>query len=181
MTPAEEDVIAGETLRLEPQTAAHTEEMFPLLCDPRIYEYENEPPASLAWLRERFTRLESRRSADGREAWLNWVIRLPTGELAGYVQATVDRSRRATIAYILHSRHWGRGIASAAVRLMIDELVGRRGVVALRAVFKRDNARSRRLLERLGFRPVAPGDPATTALEPDEALMVRDAAGPGGE
>ena len=37
---------AVETPRttLEPQTAAHASEMFALLQDPRIYEYENEPP-----------------------------------------------------------------------------------------------------------------------------------------
>src|SRR5213592_2725081 len=54
-----------------------------------IYEYENEPPPSLEWLRARFTKLESRRSPNGREQWLNWVIRLPTSELIGYVQATL--------------------------------------------------------------------------------------------
>jgi hypothetical protein len=44
-------------------------------------------------------RLESRRSADGQEQWLNCVIRLPTSELIGYVQATVDANGRAAIAY----------------------------------------------------------------------------------
>ena len=65
---------------LEPQTAAHAEQMFVVLNDPAIYEYEDKPPPSLEleWLRERFARLESRRSGDGRQQWLNWVIRLPT-------------------------------------------------------------------------------------------------------
>jgi RimJ/RimL family protein N-acetyltransferase len=76
-------------LTLEPQVAAHAETMFALLQDPAIYAYENTPPASLESLRQRFCRLESRRSADGQERWLNWVLRLPTGALAGFVQATV--------------------------------------------------------------------------------------------
>jgi [ribosomal protein S5]-alanine N-acetyltransferase len=70
-------------LRLEPQTAAHAEAMFAVLGDLAIYAYENEPPASLEWLRERFTKLETRRSADGREQWLNWVLRERGGGLIG--------------------------------------------------------------------------------------------------
>src|SRR5438105_11650934 len=73
---------------LEPQLPIHAEQMFEVLSDPAIYEYENEPPASVDWLRARFARLESRQSPDGCEKWLNWVIRLPSSELAGYVQAT---------------------------------------------------------------------------------------------
>jgi hypothetical protein len=60
-------VLETGALTLEPQTAAHAEEMFRVLSDPAIYEYENDPPASLEWLRARFERLESRRSPDGRE------------------------------------------------------------------------------------------------------------------
>ena len=35
-------------LTLEPLTAAHAEEMFAVLSDPAIYEFENKPPASVA-------------------------------------------------------------------------------------------------------------------------------------
>lgn len=59
--------IATARLALEPQVAAHADEMFVVLADPAIYEHENEPPASVEWLRERYRRLESRRSPDGRE------------------------------------------------------------------------------------------------------------------
>jgi [ribosomal protein S5]-alanine N-acetyltransferase len=81
-------LFAGD-LRLEPQVAAHAEAMFVVLRDPAIYEFENEPPWSVDEVRERFTELESRRSPNGQEQWLNWVVRLPSGELAGYVQATI--------------------------------------------------------------------------------------------
>src|SRR6266545_4431973 len=66
---------------------------------------------SLEWLRARFTKLESRLSANGQEQWLNWVIRLPNSELIGYVQATVQPNDRAAIAYELSSTHWGRWVA----------------------------------------------------------------------
>ncbi|HSQ61394.1 MAG TPA: GNAT family N-acetyltransferase [Acidobacteriota bacterium] len=166
-------VIATPRLLLEPQIAAHADEMFRVLGDPAIYEYENEPPASAEWLRERYTKLETRRSRDGREEWLNWVVRLRSSGLIGYVQATVDATGHASIAYVLSSAHWGRGFAHEAVAGMIAELAERHRVRRLSAVFKTANHRSRRLLERLGFSPVPQGTPGAIELEPDESRMVR--------
>jgi len=166
--------VSTERLVLEPQAAAHAEEMFEVLSEPAIYEYENEPPRSPAWLRERFTKLETRRSADGTEHWLNWVIRIPTSELIGYVQATVYPDGRAAIAYELASRFWGRGLAQAAVRAMIPALKEDYGARWLFAVFKRRNHRSQRLLERLGFSPATPALHAELHAEPDEMLMVKE-------
>ena len=163
-------------LRLEPQVEGHAAEMFAVLSDPAIYEHENAPPCSVAWLADRYRKLESRVSPDGTERWLNWVVRLPTGELAGYVQATVHASGRAAIAYELNSRYWGRGIASAAVERMIAELAAAYGVETLGAVLKQANARSRRLLERLGFAPAPEALRKEAEAGPDELLMVRSAA-----
>ena len=156
---------------LEPQAAIHAEEMFAILSDPALYEYENEPPPSVDWLRARFERLESRLSADGTEQWLNWVIRLANGELAGYVQATVRADGSAAIAYVLASRCWGRGLASRAVQAMMRELMEHHQVRRFSAVFKRENKRSMRLLERLGFALASPQQQAREDVEPDEWLM----------
>lgn len=172
-------IVDAAGLTLEPQTAAHADEMFVVLSDPAIYEHENEPPRSVSWLRERFAKLESRRSPDGREQWLNWVIRLPRRELIGYVQATVHADGRAAIAYELASAYWGRGLARRAVEAAIGELVERHGVSELTAVLKRGNLRSLRLLERLGFTPASPASCAVGTIEPDEALMRRAAIGAG--
>jgi RimJ/RimL family protein N-acetyltransferase len=147
--------------------------MFAVLSDPAIYEYENAPPPSVQWLRQRYAKLESRRSADGREQWLNWVIRLPASGLIGYVQATLYPDGRAAIAYELSSRYWGRGFAREAVEAMIGELVENYGTNTLFAVFKAKNRRSLRLLERMGFKRAAPGN--GIQVEPDELVMRRNA------
>ena len=161
-------------LRLEPQHQSHATEMFVVLSDPAIYAFENDPPPSVEFLQMRFARLESAISPDGQEHWLNWVIRLPSSELIGYVQATVSvPGQAAAIAYILHSRYWGRGLASAAVVLMIDELVERYGVTRLNAILKSRNDRSRRLLERMGFVLETGSDNADEPCVADEMRMNR--------
>jgi [ribosomal protein S5]-alanine N-acetyltransferase len=162
---------AGFTL--EPQAATHADAMFAVLSDPAMYEYENQPPRSKEWLYERFARLESRRSGDGKEQWLNWVIRLPSSELAGYVQATVREDGTAAIAYELASAYWGRGLGSSAVAAMIGELAEHYQVRRLTAVLKRNNHRSMRLLERLGFSAAPPELIARHDIGPDEAMMYR--------
>ncbi len=163
-------LVAGD-VTLEPQTAAHAEEMFAVLSDPAIYAYENAPPPSLEWLRERFRKLETRQSADGRERWLNWVIRNPDSALAGYVQATVRANGSAAIAYELASAYWGRGLARRAVEAMIRELAEHYQVTRLYAVAKERNLRSIRFLERLGFSPANPDRSGNQNLEPGEVLM----------
>ena len=171
-------VIETESLTLEPLTVAHAEEMFVVLSDPAIYGYENEPPPSLEWLRARFTKLETRLSADGHERWLNWVIRLPSSELIGYVQATLREGGSAAIAYVFSSAYWGRGLARQAVAAMISELVEHYQVRSLFAVLKRRNLRSVRLLERVDFSLVPPEQHATHQVEPDEVLMHRESQRP---
>ena len=143
--------IAAGQLVLEPQIAAHAAEMFSILSDPAIYEFENAPPESVAWLAERFAKLESRVSPDGAEQWLNWVIRLPTGRLAGYVQATIACDATAHIAYVLASRFWRQGIGRAAVSGMLEDLELSYGVRSFVATLKERNYRSLALLKSLGF------------------------------
>lgn len=161
------------SLTLEPQMAAHAEEMFAVLSDSAIYAYENEPPASIEWMRARFHKLELRWSPDGQEQWLNWVIRLPDSKLIGYVQATVRANGGAAIAYVLSSAYWGRGLASQAVRAMIGELVERYQVRDLTAVFKCENRRSMRVLERLGFSLASSEEHVKRKVEAGELLMQR--------
>jgi RimJ/RimL family protein N-acetyltransferase len=153
---------------LEPQVAAHAAEMFDVLSDPAIYEFESSPPVSAAWLTERFTKLESRVSPEGTEQWLNWVVRLPTGALAGYVQATIAADRTAHIAYELASRFWRQGIGRAAVSAMLEELGATYGVRTFMATLKERNYRSLALLQALGFELVG-------SSVADEVVMRRGA------
>ena len=167
-----------DDLVLEAQMASHAEAMFAVLADPAIYLYENSPPVSVEWLRERYRKLESRSSTDGQEKWLNWVIRLADGDLAanlaGYVQATVFADHSACIAYELNSQYWGKSIARRAVTAMMDELRQQYGVTQCYAIFKTANFRSQGLLRRLGF---SAGDcPTFLQCDADESFLQKSIA-----
>jgi len=163
-------LMAGD-LSLEPLLASHADAMFEVLSDPAIYEYENEPPASVYALRDRYARLESRLSPDGEEIWLNWVVRVGTGELIGFVQATLRPGGQAAVAYEMNSAYWGRGLASQALQAMLLELVERYQVRDLWAVLKRANHRSQRLLQRAGFVMTSSAEHVRRRIAADEMLM----------
>jgi RimJ/RimL family protein N-acetyltransferase len=158
---------------LEPQVEAHAPEMFEVLSDPAIYEFERVPPPSIERLAAGYRLLEARTSLDGREHWLNWVVRLPNRELAGYVQATVMETGASYVAYEFASKHWRQGIGSASVAAMVEELALRYGVHTFVAVLKIANYRSMGLLLRLGFKHAAPQEAEQYDAEQDEVVMLK--------
>jgi [ribosomal protein S5]-alanine N-acetyltransferase len=160
---------------LEPRTAAHAEALFAVLAEPALYEFiEEEPPASVEVLRDKFSFTESRRSPDGSQHWLNWVVRDASLGVAGYVQATVaadSQSPDAYVAYMIGSAFWGRGIACAAVAQMLDILVTEFGVATCFAVAERRNTRSVQLAQRLWFAEASPALAAQHGTAPHDMLL----------
>ena len=122
---------------------------------------------------QRYVRLESRASTDGTQTWLNWAIRLPSGELAGYVQATVFKSGAALVAYELASRYWRSGIGRSGLSSVLDELNENDGTVLFAAVLTSANFRSEGLLVSLGFESAADEQTSQFGAEPDEKVMVK--------
>jgi ribosomal-protein-alanine N-acetyltransferase len=140
------------SLALEPLRASHAAEMFEAFQNTTHYTFiPQHPPASLEVLRQRFERLETRRSPNGKQLWLNWAIRAPTGEAAGLVQATGFPDGRASIAYELFGAFQGRGMATEAVRAILQDLRDRAFLERATALVDTRNIKSIALLERLGF------------------------------
>jgi ribosomal-protein-alanine N-acetyltransferase len=160
---------------------AHAPEMFQVLSDPAIYEFENAPPETEEWLCKRYERLERRGPDAGNACWLNWVIRLPSGALAGYVQATVLPDGKSCVAYELASRYWRQGIGSAALGVMLEELRGHYSIQTYIAVLKAGNFRSQALLLKSGFVPASAAQMLAYRDGPDEIVMIRSASDPAAE
>ena len=75
----------------------------------------------------------------------SWVV------LVNYHDGHV-RNRRATIGYLLHPGWQGRGLATEAVGALVAHCFGVLGLHRLQAEIHPENAASRALAERLGFR-----------------------------
>ncbi len=147
--------------------------MFDVLSDPAIYEFEGMPPPSIEQLAAGYRRKEARVSPDGRERWLNWVVRLPNNALAGYVQATVLETGASLIGYEFASRYWRQGIGCASVSAVLAELARSYEVHTVVAVLKTANYRSMGLLHQLGFKPGTEADARTYEAEQDETVVVK--------
>ena len=164
--------IESTTLRLEPLVAAHAEEMFGPMSASVTYDYmPGAPPLSVPALRKRYTQLEKGRSADGNERWLNWVVRVNSGQCAGFVQATIHSGLTGDFAFVFAPEYWGRGVAFEACQAALPFLARDIGVRALFATVDRRNTRSIRLLARLDFSEAPPASYPHGEVEPNDRVF----------
>jgi RimJ/RimL family protein N-acetyltransferase len=160
-------------LLLQPVQTEHADALADALSDPTVYAFTGGTPEDAIWWRSRLAFLERRQSPDGRELWLNWVIRLAaTSEIAGYVQATV-RGPAADVAYVVGARWQGYGYALEATGAMVEYLVNALGVNEIRAWIADGHDASRAVAGRLGLTATDQTD------EDGERLWVYRPAGAG--
>jgi ribosomal-protein-alanine N-acetyltransferase len=165
----------ADPLVLEPLVAAHAVEMYPLLADPSLYTHiDHGAPTSAVDLERGYRKLESRRSPDGSEQWLNWILRTPEGAVAGFVQATVLAPDTSWVAYLVGASFQRRGYATAATRTMMQALRDDQGIKRFLACVEQANVASIALLMRLGFRAATPDEAAPHHLSASELLFVRE-------
>jgi RimJ/RimL family protein N-acetyltransferase len=164
--------VEGPRVRLEPLRVEHAAEAARLLDDPALHEYTGGRPETEAQLRARYARQSAGRSPDGREGWLNWMVRSrETGVLVGTVQATVreDGGRAcAQIAWVIGSEHQGQGLATQAAGAMVAWLRDR-GVQDFAANIHPDHAASMGVARRLGLQAtgeMAAGEGRWVSVEP---------------
>jgi RimJ/RimL family protein N-acetyltransferase len=153
MHQVEEHVITIRTLRLtlDPMMASHAKAMFPILSDRELYKFTgDEPPESESALETRYRYLESRKSPDEAQLWLNWLVRLEDdGTTLGYVQATVSEMH-ADVAWVIGSKWQSNGYASEAA-LAIVQWLSANGVKTIRACINSDHLASQRVAQNAGL------------------------------
>ena len=138
-------------IKLEPLRVADAAEMVQVLGAPELYTYIGGRPPTLGELTEQYRRQVLGRSVDGREEWLNWIVRVD-GAAVGYVQATVHEGARAVVAWVIGLPWQGRGYASAAATELVG-LLRARGVRRIEAYIMPGHVGSERVAERVGLTP----------------------------
>jgi RimJ/RimL family protein N-acetyltransferase len=155
-------------IQLEPLRVADAAEMVQVLGAPELYSYIGGRPPTLGELTEQYRRQVVGRSVDGREEWLNWVVRVD-GTAVGYVQATVHEGARAVVAWVIGLPWQGRGYATTAAVELVG-LLRARGVRRIEAYIVPGHVGSERVAERIGLTPtgrMSEGEQMWLALPPD--------------
>lgn len=139
-------------LVLTPLVAGDADAMVHVLADERMHEFTGGHPLSLDDLRSRYQKLESGHSADGHEAWLNWIVRLHDGLPVGVMQATVaSDGSSADVAWEVGVASQRKGFASEAATAVVEWLI-EQGVLNVRALIHPEHAASAVVATRAGLR-----------------------------
>lgn len=150
VAPLAETTIRSARLVLEPLQVGHADALFAGMSDPALYGFiPQEPPASPDALRSRYTRLAARGSADGRERWLNWAVRLDDAHV-GLVEVTLT-SEHASLAYFVFAPWQRRGLGREACAAALAAIWRHDPVPCAVATVDDRNAASLALLASLGF------------------------------
>lgn len=128
--------------------------MVEVLADRALYAwYDDEPSPTLDGLRSRYARQAVGRSADGSEAWHNWILRVrEDGRAAGFVQATV-RGAVVELAWVVGTAYQGRGLAVEAALAVRDALAPPGSGVVVVAHIGPGHTASETVAARLGLAP----------------------------
>lgn len=152
-------VLSSGELILEPLQVEHAAEMAVVLDDVRLHTFIGGSPATEAQLRRAYEHQVRGQSDDGRQVWLNWVVRdTVTGRAMGYVQATLAMSGAdeadvvAHLAWVVGVEHQGRRVASRASAAMADWL-REQGVTLHVADVHPDHPASQGVARWLGLHP----------------------------
>ena len=132
---------------LHPLRVEDAEEMVHVLASPSLYTVTGGCPPTLDGLRARYA-AQVRGSGRDDEEWRNWIVR-GDGVAVGFVQATMTGGT-ATLAWLIGEPWQGRGLASAAVADMCDQLWGE-GIQRFEAWIAPGHAPSERVASRAGL------------------------------
>lgn len=148
--------LESERLRFEPLTPEHADEMLHVLGDQELHRFTGGAPLGLADLRARFERLARGESPDGRDEWLNWVVReRVSGRAVGTVQATLpgrEGGRVAELGWVIGTSHQGNGFAKEAATTVAEWLFSQ-DVALLRAHIHPEHHASMAVARAAGFEP----------------------------
>lgn len=100
--------------------------------------------------------------AQQRDGYAYWaLLERSSGVLVGEagLKALDDVGPEIEVGYALAVAYWGRGYATEAAHAVLDEAFGPMRLERVYATAHPENTRSRRVLEKLGFRP-APSPPS---------------------
>jgi RimJ/RimL family protein N-acetyltransferase len=149
------DPIEADRVGLTPLRVSDADEMVAVLSSPELYVHTGGEPPTVEALRSRYADLVVGRSPDGEQEWLNWIVRMTSGDRAaiGTVQATVTHDGgQAEVAWVIGADRQGHGYGSEAASALVCALV-EAGVARVTAHIHPDHAASAAVARACGLSP----------------------------
>jgi RimJ/RimL family protein N-acetyltransferase len=165
------EVLTTERLDLEPVSGTHAESLFEAVIDSRA-----ELLPWMPWAREPTHEGIRKQAMDSMTDWSRdtefhfCLVERGAREVLGVAGLNRNGAGSAELHYWIRSDQAGRGLTTEACRALIEWAPLALGVQRLTLWAGRENAASRRVAEKLGFRHVGPLD-----WRPDGGLGAFDA------
>ncbi len=143
-------IIETERLILRPVDVNDAEAIFKWAGDPEvntymIYPLHKDIEVTKYWL-------SNMRDPEGSDEFdLGFVLK-ETGELIGMGGLVKKKgSDEWTVGYNLRKDYWGRGLVPEAIKAIMEYVIKERGAKVFVGEVAKDNAKSRRVMEKLGL------------------------------
>jgi len=144
-----------ERLRLTPVTVQNAGALWQVLQQPDLRSYQELPNMGAAAFIDMVSKRPKslRPATSGRFEWLIYLhrVRKPVGWVS--LRIAERDLQTGEIGYSIVRDFRGRGIATEAVRALVDEAFAQAALLRVNAFCVPENMPSRRLLERLAFSP----------------------------
>lgn len=149
--PASFPLLETRRLVLRDVRDGDVDDLFRMLSDPRVVEFDNWQPMKKRSEADRVARWMA--SLWPKRAGVGWAILTGDGRFCGSIRYNWlnKRWRHGEIGYELLPEMWGKGIASEAVRAVIAFGHGPYGLHRIEAWTLPGNPASDRVLEKNGF------------------------------
>jgi ribosomal-protein-alanine N-acetyltransferase len=150
---ADDKTLRTERLRLVPVDSANAKVLWELMQTAELRTYQDLPV--MEWRHFRSIVTSSRSPFRSRKAGrFEWILYGDGDAPIGWVSLRISEHalESGEIGYSLLAEHRGRGLATEAVQAVIDEAFSKGKLRRLHAYCMPENAPSRSLLRRLGFR-----------------------------
>lgn len=146
------EVLETDRLRLRVPTLEDAPEIFLQYAqDPEVTKYLTWRPHQSIETALEFARHQTEEWQNQEGAVFPWVITLKDDDcLLGMIRLHLE-GHRADLGYVLARRHWNRGFATEAVRLLVDWSLAQTDIFRVWAVCDAENAASARVLEKAGM------------------------------
>ncbi|QJE72092.1 GNAT family N-acetyltransferase [Aerophototrophica crusticola] len=146
-TPPPPTTLVTARLVLRPLQVEDAEDLFPVFNDPESMRYWSHlPHKDVAETRAKLERVVEE---DGTSR--TWAVTRDGGRCQGWVSLFGAQDRLVWLGYILLPETRGQGLATEAVHAALDFAFGPWDMHRVEANLDPRNARSERLLKRLGF------------------------------